>query len=153
MSWSRSAASAFVGSLGSDMEAVYDRRCVGADSRHRPEGALELTDDAWERQVVARAEPILVDFWAPWCVPCRKIAPMVAEVGRRHAGHLAIGELDVDAHPRVAARHDVLSLPTVILFRAGEPVARLVGRITPDRLEAAVAPRLGEGASTDRRTA
>jgi thioredoxin 1 len=75
---------------------------------------------------------------------------MVAEVGRRHAGRLAVGALDVDAHPGAAARYDVLSLPTVILFSAGEPVARLTGRITPDRLEAAVAPRL---ASTDRRIA
>lgn len=125
---------------------------VKAD-RNRPDGAIALTDDAWEREVVTRAEPILVDFWAPWCVPCRRVAPMVADLGRRHAGRLAIGELDVDAHPRPAARHDVLSLPTVILFSAGEPVARLAGRITPDRLEAAVAPRLGEGTTTDRRTA
>jgi thioredoxin 1 len=108
----------------------------------RGAGAHELSDDLWEREVVRSAEPVLVDFWAPWCAPCRKIRPMVEDLGARHAGRLRVAALDVDAHPRTASRYDVLSLPTLILFAGGEPVARLSGGIRADRLEAAVLPHL-----------
>ena len=99
---------------------------------------LDVTDAAWDAEVLARAQPILVDFWAPWCVPCRRVAPLVEEVAERHAGHLTVVRLDVDSHPAAAARYDVLSLPTLILFKGGEPVARLVGKIGLRDIETAV---------------
>jgi thioredoxin 1 len=110
-------------------------------------GTIELTDEGWERDVLGRAEPILVDFWAPWCGPCLRIEPVVAELAERYAGRLAVGRLDIDEHPRAGIRYDVLSIPTLILFRGGEPVARVVGAVKPDRLEAAVLAGLGAEAA------
>jgi thioredoxin len=92
--------------------------------------------------VLARGEPILVDFWAPWCEPCRRLRPRLDDVVSAHAGQVALGRLNVDEHPRSAARYDVLSLPTVLLFKDGEAVARVVGLVNTDRLRAAVAPHL-----------
>jgi len=86
--------------------------------------------------------PVLVDFWARWCVPCRAVTPLVEELEERYAGRLAVGTLDVDANPRSAGRYDVLSLPTVILFRGGRPLARLSGRVTRAGLERALTPHL-----------
>ena len=103
---------------------------------------LELTDDDWQTRVLDAGEPVVVDFWAPWCVPCRKVHPMIEDIGERYAGRVVVAKLNIDDHPRSAARYDVLSLPTVMVFRDGEPVARLAGTIKRDRLEEAVASAL-----------
>jgi thioredoxin 1 len=108
---------------------------------------LELTDKGWERDVLRRAGAILVDFWAPWCEPCRRIAPTLDELAERHAGRLTVGTLDIDQHPQAGIRYDVLSVPTLILFRAGEPVARVVGAMKPARLEATVLAHLDAAAA------
>ena len=85
---------------------------------------------------------MVVDFWARWCVPCRAVEPLVAELGERYAGRLEVGTLDVDENPRSAGRYDVLSLPTVIVFRDGQAQARLSGHVTRARLERTVTPCL-----------
>lgn len=92
--------------------------------------------------MVGREGLLLVDFWAPSCVPCRRLAPLVRALGERHAGRLTVASLDVDAHPASAARYDVLSLPTLILFRDGQPCERLSGAIKHERLERAMTPYL-----------
>ena len=101
---------------------------------------IELADATWESEVALRDGPILVDFWASWCVPCRHLDPVVGEVAARYAGRLAVGKLNVDDHPRTAARHDVLSLPTLILFSGGRAVARLSGMVRARDIEGAIAP-------------
>ena len=106
------------------------------------EGIPDLSTEGFARDVLASAEPVLVDFWAPWCKPCLKIAPHVEELGRRYAGRLRVAKLDIDAHPGPASRYDVLSIPTLILFRGGEPVARVVGAVRPGKLERTIAPFL-----------
>lgn len=103
---------------------------------------LHATDAAWDTEVLGRPEPVLVDFWAPGCVPCRMAEPVVADLAARHAGRLTVARLNVDDHPRSAVRYDVLSLPTLILFRDGAPVARVSGAITPARLERALRDHL-----------
>lgn len=105
---------------------------------------LELSDAAWDDSVLGAALPVLVDFRAPWCVPCTKVAPVVKTLGERHRGKLVVGSLDVDDHPASAARYDVLSLPTLILFKAGEPVERLHGAVSEKKLEKALASHLTE---------
>jgi thioredoxin len=84
-------------------------------------------DDAGFEAHLSGAVPVLVDFWAPWCVPCRKISPVVEALAREMEGSLNVAALDVDANPVAASRHAVLSLPTLILFRDGREIARLTG--------------------------
>ena len=103
---------------------------------------VAVTDADWEARVLADDVPVLVDFWAPWCAPCRNVEPVVRDLAARYAGRLTVARLNVDEQPRAAGRYDVLSLPTLILFRDGEPVERLAGAVRPARLERAVAAHL-----------
>jgi thioredoxin 1 len=103
---------------------------------------VPVTDADWEARVLAGDVPVLVDFWAPWCVPCRKVEPVVRDLAARYAGRLTVARLNVDEEPRAAGRYHVLSLPTLILFRGGEPIERLTGAIRPAHLERAVAAHL-----------
>jgi thioredoxin 1 len=110
---------------------------------------VTVTGESWDARVLGAAEPVLVDFWAPWCVPCKKLEPALEDLAERHRGRLTVATLNVDEEPACAGRYDVLSLPTLMLFAGGEPVARLTGAVKPKKIEAAVAPHLpttdGEG--------
>ncbi|HEX2849585.1 MAG TPA: thioredoxin [Acidimicrobiales bacterium] len=86
-----------------------------------------LTDTNFNEEVQGSAEPVLVDFWAEWCGPCKMISPVLEEIGREHAGKLRIGKLNVDDAPDTARQFQVMSIPTLILFKDGEPAKRLVG--------------------------
>ncbi|MHB8671850.1 MAG: thioredoxin [Acidimicrobiales bacterium] len=90
-------------------------------------GITTLTDNTFDEEVNGSSEPILVDFWAEWCGPCKMIAPILEELATEYAGKLRIGKLDVDGNPGVAGRFGVMSIPTLILFQDGEAKARLVG--------------------------
>ncbi len=105
-------------------------------------GPSPVTGDDWDARVLAAEGPVLVDFWAPWCVPCIRLEPALADIAERYAGRLEVTTLDVDDQPAVAGRYDVLQLPTVMLFDGGAPVARLTGRVTPRTIEEAVAGHL-----------
>jgi thioredoxin 1 len=86
-----------------------------------------LTDDTFKELVDAAETPMLVDFWAEWCGPCKQIAPILEELADEQDGRLQIGKLNVDDNLRVAQEFSVMSIPTLILFKGGEPVARFVG--------------------------
>jgi thioredoxin 1 len=87
----------------------------------------KLTDDTFKELVGAADTPMLVDFWAEWCGPCKQIAPILEELAEEQDGRLQIGKLNVDDNLKVAQEFSVMSIPTLILFKGGEPVARLVG--------------------------
>ncbi len=88
---------------------------------------IEFTDDGFEAEVVASDLPVLVDFWAPWCGPCRMIAPMIEELAEENVGSAKIGKLNIDDNPNTAQTYSVSSIPTLIVFKGGEIVGRLVG--------------------------
>jgi len=86
-----------------------------------------LTDATFDEEIAGSAEPVLVDFWAEWCGPCKMIAPILEEIAEEHAGKLKVVKLNVDDNPDIARRFDVMSIPTLILFDAGQPAKRMVG--------------------------
>jgi len=88
---------------------------------------LTVTDAEFDAQVRRSELPVLVDFWASWCPPCRFMEPIVEGLAERYAGVVRVGKLDVDANPETAEQFGVQSIPTLILFQHGEPVQRLVG--------------------------
>ena len=91
------------------------------------EGILTLTDSTFDEEIKGASEPVLVDFWAEWCGPCKMIAPVLEEIATDHAGKLRVGKLNVDENLDIARRFEVMSIPTLILFKEGEPQLRLIG--------------------------
>jgi thioredoxin len=86
-----------------------------------------VTDGDFEVQVLGSSEPVLVDFWAEWCVPCHMVSPVVEEIARDHAGRMKAVKLNVDDNPDTARRYGVMSIPTLIVFKDGQELARVVG--------------------------
>ncbi|HEX3658646.1 MAG TPA: thioredoxin [Pirellulales bacterium] len=99
---------------------------------------LELTDKNFQTEVLQSGEPVLVDFWAPWCGPCRMIAPMIEELAAEYSGAIKIGKINIDDSPRAAGDYGVSSIPTLMIFKAGEVVDRFVGVQPKNRLQAAL---------------
>jgi len=90
--------------------------------------ALELTDANFEQEVLQETEkPVLVDFWAPWCGPCQMMGPILEEVAEATADFAKVGKLNVDENPATAGQYGVMSIPTLIIFKNGQPVKQLVG--------------------------
>ena len=92
-----------------------------------------FTDRGFQTEVLDSEQPVLVDFYADWCGPCRLTAPTIDAVAEQLAGEAVVGKLDVDANPRTAEAYNIRSIPTVLVFRGGEVVARLVGVQSHDR--------------------
>ncbi|PPK96316.1 MULTISPECIES: thioredoxin [Nonlabens] len=89
--------------------------------------ALEITDANFEETVLKSEKPVLVDFWAAWCGPCRMVGPIIDEVSTEYADKAVVGKMDVDANQEFAAKYGVRNIPTVLVFQNGEVVGRQVG--------------------------
>ncbi|NLO83733.1 MAG: thioredoxin [Clostridiales bacterium] len=88
---------------------------------------IELTVDSFDSEVLNSEQPVLVDFWAAWCGPCRMIAPIIDQLADEYEGKLKVGKVNVDEQGQLAAQYGVMSIPTLIFFKNGEAVERLVG--------------------------
>jgi thioredoxin 1 len=98
----------------------------------------EFSDSTFQGDVLKSEVPVLVDFWAPWCGPCRAIAPVVEELARENQGTFKIGKVNIDDNPDVAMNYGVNSIPTLMIFKKGEVVDRFVGLQSKSRLQQAI---------------
>jgi thioredoxin 1 len=95
----------------------------------------DITDSQFETEVLQSDQTVLVDFWAPWCGPCRLIAPLMDWAAQTYGDRLKVLKLEVDPNPETVSRYQVQGIPTLILFRAGEIIARTEGALNKDRLK------------------
>ena len=91
------------------------------------DATFTISDATFDEEIGSSSEPVIVDFWAEWCGPCKMIAPVLDEIATEQAGKVRVAKLNVDDNPDVARRFDVMSIPTLIIFKDGEPQKRLVG--------------------------
>lgn len=102
----------------------------------------DVTDQDFEDRVLKSNEPVLVDFWAEWCVPCHMVSPVVEEIGQEKGVNLRVAKLNIDENPEVTRRYGVMSIPTLMLFKDGEEKARVVGARGKEALLREIDPHL-----------
>jgi thioredoxin 1 len=103
---------------------------------------ITLTDGTFEETVKNSPLPVLVDFWAPWCAPCRLVAPIVSALAKDYDGKLKVGKVNVDENPVIASRFGITGIPTLLLFKGGKPVGQWIGALPRPMLEQALKPHL-----------
>src|SRR5215831_18641082 len=104
---------------------------------------LEITAANFEAEVLKSTTPVLIDFWAPWCGPCRMVAPAVEELATQYAGQLKVGKVNVDDHGAIAQRYNITGIPALLFFKGGEQVAAVVGAVPKSTLQKKVDEVLG----------
>jgi len=103
----------------------------------------EFTSDNFQTEVLDASAPVLVDFWAEWCMPCRMLAPTIDEIADNFAGKIKVGKVDTDGNQEIGVKYGISAIPTVILFKQGEPVRKFIGLTNKADLESALNEVLG----------
>jgi thioredoxin 1 len=101
-------------------------------------GIIEVTDDNFDREVLNSEQPVMVDFWAAWCGPCKALAPIVDEVARLYDGKVRVGKLDVDKNVATPQRFQVRGIPTLIIFKGGKVQDQIVGYVSRETIQKAL---------------
>ncbi len=104
---------------------------------------IVVGDNDFDQTVLQAAMPVLVDFWAAWCGPCRMVAPIVEELAEEYEGRINFTKLDVDQNPKTAAKYSIMSIPTLLIFKKGEPVSHIVGFRPKEELKRSLDDVLG----------
>ena len=105
-------------------------------------GIIDLSDANFETEVIKSDTPVLVDFWAPWCGPCRAIATSVEEISASYEGRLKVGKLNVDENQQTTMKFGIRSIPTLIVFKGGQAVEQIIGAVPKGEIEKAVGKAL-----------
>lgn len=108
---------------------------------------VAISDNSFDNEVVRSDTPVLVDFWAEWCGPCRMIAPILETIAEEYSGSLKIAKLDVDNNPTTQMTYQVQSIPTLILFKDGKEIERIIGYMPKERLLNRIRPHIGTRAT------
>ena len=103
---------------------------------------IEFNDQNFDSDVLKAETPVLVDFWAIWCGPCKAIAPIVEEIANDYSGKVKVGKMDVDSNNQVAMRYGIRSIPTLLLFNNGEVVDQVIGNVGKDSIEGMISKAL-----------
>lgn len=106
------------------------------------DGIIELSDSNFDLEVIKSETPVLVDFWAPWCGPCRALAPIVEEISTDYEGKLKVGKLNVDENQQVTMKFGIRSIPTLIVFKGGQAVDQIIGAVPKGEIERVVGKAL-----------
>ncbi len=103
-----------------------------------------VDDSNFEKEVLKAKTPVLVDFWAAWCGPCRMVAPMIDELAKEYEGRIAFGKVDVDQNPAIAGKYGIMGIPTLIIFNEGKPISQIVGARPKSELKSSLDSVLGK---------
>lgn len=99
---------------------------------------FEVTDQTFEQEVLKSEQPVMVDFWAAWCGPCKALAPIVDEVATQFQGKVRVGKMDVDRNPATPMRYQVRGIPTLIIYKNGQPKEQIVGYVAKEKIQQAL---------------
>lgn len=104
---------------------------------------ITFTDSNFKTEALESKQPVVVDFWAPWCAPCRIVSPTIDELGKEYEGKVIVGKMNVDENPQTAGQYGIMSIPSIVFFKNGKPVKTMVGAQSKENYKSAIQELLG----------